>query len=92
MSREVSISRAKANFSAAVREAESGETIVITRHGHPVAALVDAEELEALERLRAAGPEQGLAGLAGGWEGSDELVAAIEEAPREGTRDVPEID
>lgn len=50
---------------------------MITRHGKPVAALVPAAELEQLERLRAAGPETGLAGIAGGWKGSEELVRAV---------------
>lgn len=86
----ISISRAKENFSAAIREAESGETIVITRHGKAVAALVDADELEHLQRLRAAGPTAGLASVVGGWSGSDELVKQIEETGREGSRSVPD--
>jgi antitoxin (DNA-binding transcriptional repressor) of toxin-antitoxin stability system len=56
---------------------EAGGTVLITRHGKPVAALVRAEELETLERLRAAGPEAGLASLAGGWEDSEEIVETI---------------
>ena len=47
---------------------------VITRHGKAVAALVPADELRQIERLRAADPKAGLAGLAGGWEGSEDLV------------------
>lgn len=90
--KEVSVSRAKANFSAAVREAEAGATLVITRHGKPVAALVDADDVEQLERLRAAGPEGGLASVAGGWEGSDELVDRIAESSRDGSRSVPSLD
>lgn len=90
MAERVSITDAKVNFSAAVRRAESGETVVITRHGNPVAALIDADELEQLERLRSAGPEAGLAGLTGGWEGSDELVERIREDRRRGSRDVPD--
>lgn len=92
MSETISISRAKANFSAAVRRAESGVTLVITRHGKPVAALVDADDAERLERLRSAGPEEGLASVAGGWEGSDELVERIAESAREGSRGVPALD
>lgn len=90
MAERVSITDAKVNFSAAVRRAESGETVVITRHGTPVAALIDADELEQLERLRSAGPEAGLAGLTGGWKGSDELVERIREDRRTGSRDVPD--
>ena len=53
-------------------------------------ALVSAVDAEQVERLRAAGPEKGLAGLAGGWEGSDELVDLIldhrRSKPRAGPR------
>ncbi|HVT59560.1 MAG TPA: PIN domain-containing protein [Thermoanaerobaculia bacterium] len=38
------------------------------------ALLVPAAEMEQLARLKAAGPEKGLAGLAGGWEGSEEMI------------------
>lgn len=89
MPTEVSIARAKATLSAQVRAAERGEPIVITRHGKPVAALVPASDLERLERLRAAGPEGGLASVAGGWEGSDELANWLECHPRTGPRSDP---
>ncbi|MEX2531656.1 MAG: type II toxin-antitoxin system prevent-host-death family antitoxin [Gemmatimonadota bacterium] len=75
-----------------MRSAEQGESIVITRHGKPVAALVPTHHLEALERLRAAGPERGLASVAGGWEDSDELVAILEQSPRIGQRATPRLD
>ena len=39
MADELSIARAKAGFAEAVRRAEGGETIVLTRHGRPVARL-----------------------------------------------------
>ena len=39
----VSVQDLKATLSAAVASAESGETIVITRHGKPVARLVPAD-------------------------------------------------
>jgi len=42
-----------------------------------------------LERIRRAGPEKGLAGLAGGWEGSDELVNLILGHPRSKARTAP---
>jgi prevent-host-death family protein len=75
--RTLSAARAKAEFAECVRKAETGEAIVITRHGRPVAALVRADEVKQLERLRAAGPETGLAGLAGGWTGSQDFVTAV---------------
>jgi len=92
MTKTVPIAEAKATLSRWIRTAEQGEPVVITRHGRPVAALVPAEDVERLERLRAAGPEAGLAGLAGGWEGTDELVRRIEELPRRGRRSVAPLD
>lgn len=92
MSKEVSIAEAKKGFSAWVRSAEHGESVVITRRGKPVAALVGTEELEQLHRLRAAGPDAGLAGLAGGWEGSDELVGQVRQNQRTQGRQLPELD
>lgn len=89
MSSTRSVSEVKARLSDCIREAEHGEPVIITRHGRPVAALVGAAELEALERLRSAGPEAGLASVAGGWEGSEELVRHLEESGRVGSRDVP---
>lgn len=74
MSKEVTVAEAKKQLSSWVRTAEYGETVVITRRGKPVAALVSTEDLGQLERLRAAGPGAGLAGLAGGWDSSDEFV------------------
>ena len=41
--KKVSIQTLKANLSAMVAEAESGDTILITRHNEPVAQLSPAE-------------------------------------------------
>jgi prevent-host-death family protein len=82
VSRTLSVAQAKATFAACVRWAEDGEAIIISRHGKPVAALVQAEDVERLQRLRAAGPEGGLASLAGGWAGSDELARLVRRASR----------
>jgi prevent-host-death family protein len=82
----LSLAEAKATLSEAVRAAEAGSPVLITRHGKPVAALVRAEDLAALDRLRSAGPQKGLASVAGGWTGSDELVEALNKAPRRGQR------
>ncbi len=84
--RKLTVAEAKAKFAETVRAAETGEPVVITRHGRPVAALVPAADLELLRRLRAAGPEGGLASIAGGWEGSDELADLIDSTPRRGAR------
>lgn len=92
MAKTVSLARAKAVLSACIRQVEAGEPVVITRHGKPVAALVRPEELERLARLRAAGPEGGLASLAGGWDGSEELVGLLEDRRRVGRRGAPTIE
>ena len=86
MSKNISIAEAKAHLSVCIREAEQGESILITRHGKPVAALVGATHLEQLERLRKAGPQNGLASLAGGWDGSEELVDYIQQTARSPVR------
>ena len=87
-----SVSDVKAHFSEFVRAAEHGEPIVITRHGQPVAALVGSDELRQLQRLRASGPEGGLASLAGGWEDSEELADAVDAYGRSGWREVEMLD
>ena len=92
MVKSLSVAEIKATLSECIREVESGEAVVITRHGKPVAALVRAEDLDHLRRLRAAGPEGGLASLAGGWESSDELVHLLESSPRHSQREVGTLD
>jgi prevent-host-death family protein len=92
MNKSVSVAEAKATFSECIREVEGGKFVLITRHGKPAAALVPPSDLEHLQRLRKAGPEGGLASLAGGWEGSDELVRLLEASTRVGQRDVASLD
>ena len=87
MNKEISLAEAKATLSECIREVEKGLSVLIKRHGKPVAALVRPQDLDNLERLKKAGPEGGLASLAGGWEGSDELVHIIESSARFGQRD-----
>lgn len=82
--KSLSVAEAKATLSERIREVQSGEPVVITRHGRAVAALVHFQDLQTLERLRAAGQEGGLASLAGGWEGSEELAHVISHSPRVG--------
>jgi prevent-host-death family protein len=89
MATTVSAAKAKAEFAECMRKAEAGDPVVITRHGKPVVALVRADSLQALERLRSAGPAGGLASLAGGWRGSDELVRALSRSRRTKPRRVP---
>ena len=71
---------------------EDGHPVVITCHGKAVAALAPAEDLEALQRLRARGPEGGLASIAGGWDDSQELVSILERSERVGRRTTPSPD
>jgi len=92
MSKNRSVSEVKAKLSEYIRDAQHGDPVVITRHGHAIAALVGSEELETLDRLRAAGPEGGLASVAGGWEGSDDLVRILETSSRVASRAAPSLD
>lgn len=82
------LAEAKAKLAQLVRDAEEGRPALITRHGKPVAALVAAEDLAQIKRLRAAGPEAGLISLAGGWEGSDEFVRLVLEERERARREV----
>jgi prevent-host-death family protein len=91
MTRTVSAAEAKMHFSDHLRSSERGESIVITRHGKPVAALVPAHDLPALQRLRAAGPGAGLASVAGGWPGSGTLVKRVREVVRSRPRRMPQL-
>lgn len=84
MSIEMSVAEAKARFSECVRDAEGGEQVIITRHGKPVALVVGGENVQLVQRVLAAGGVRGLAAVAGGWEGSDELADVIAAAPRMG--------
>jgi len=92
MIKQISLAEAKATLSECIRDAESGKAVLITRHGKPVAALVRTKDLENLERLKKAGPEGGLASLAGGWEESEEYVRILDESSRVGQRNVEMID
>ncbi|MFO7767981.1 MAG: type II toxin-antitoxin system Phd/YefM family antitoxin [bacterium] len=89
---QVPMSEAKARLAEYVRKAEAGELILLTRHDKPVAAIIPAEDVERLEKLRSAGPEGGLARVAGGWEGSDDLVRVVAEHPRTAYRAVPDLE
>ena len=87
MDKSISIAKAKATLSECIRQVEYGSPVLITRRGRPVAAIVRPDDLEHIERLRKAGPESGLAAIAGGWECSEELAAILDKSPRRGSRD-----
>lgn len=91
MATTVSAAKAKAEFAECMRKAEAGDPVVITRHGKAVVALVRADHLQQLERLRSAGPSAGLASLAGGWRGSEELVRLLSGSRRSTARRVPRL-
>ena len=94
MARTMTAATAKAHLAEALREVESGESVTITRHGRPVAVLVPPELADQLGRLRAAGPESGLAGLVGRFPDGAELAEALDEvvASRTPGRSLPELD
>ena len=90
MENNISVAVAKATFSECIRRVEAGNPVLITRRGKPVAALVSPNDLEHLERLRKAGPENGLASIVGGWENSEELASVLDASPRQGQRSTPD--
>jgi prevent-host-death family protein len=92
--RTVTAAEAKAKFADSLRIVEKGDVVVITRYGKPVAALVNADELEQLERLRSKSPAEGLAKLVGRWSDSEELATELDRIERTGseTQPLPEID
>lgn len=92
MSRTRTVVDAKAHFAQCLREVEQGEPVLLTRHGRLVAAIVPVDVFEDVQRLRAAGPGAGLASLAGGWEGSEEVAEAALEYGRSAGRGGPELD
>jgi prevent-host-death family protein len=65
----VTVDEVETRLKECLHAAEKGETVVVTRDGSPVAALVPAVPAK-----------QGLAALAGGWEGSEDLVDLTEKA------------
>jgi prevent-host-death family protein len=77
MGKSISVAEAKDTFSDCIREVEAGSSLIITRHGKPVVALVRLTDVEHLDRLRKAGPQGGLADILDG-------------SPRRGQRDTPE--
>jgi prevent-host-death family protein len=82
MARNFSIVEIKAHLSDFIRKVESGESVLITKHGKAVAALVPPDMVSRLECLRKAGPEGGLSSLAGGWKGSEDLVRLLARSKR----------
>lgn len=78
MTRTVTAAEAREHLADCLRDVEQGEHVVITRYGKPVAVLVDPARLERLERLDAASPQEGLAGLVGKYSDGDDIAAALD--------------
>jgi prevent-host-death family protein len=87
----VAVAEAEAAFAECLRQAERGGPVVVTRHGKTVAAIVSLEDYAALARMKAAGPQKGLASVAGGWKGSDELVDTVLKTRRSRPRRAPRL-
>ena len=83
---------AKTHFAESLRAAEHGEVVVITRYGRPVAALVNFEELENLDRQRSCLGTDGLGQLAGRWDDSEELATALDRVKRGHSRALPDLE
>ena len=75
MTRHLSAAQAKSRLADCLRKAEHGESVIITRNGKPVAALVAVDQV-ALPKPKDAHASSGLAGLAGGWKGSEDLAGS----------------
>lgn len=73
----IPINQAKKSFSQFVRQAEHGEAVIISRRGKAVVVLVANEDYSQLMRLKAAGPDLGLAGLAGTTDDGEELAEIL---------------
>ena len=82
MATKIGATAAKAHFAECLRAAEKGDSVEITRHGKTVAVIVPPHALARLHGGEDAGPKAGLASLAGGWEGSEELVRILERIKR----------
>ena len=71
----ISVANTKAHISELIAKSQySHERFIITRRNKPVAALVSLEDLKTLEQHE---EKQGLAAIAGQWQGFDEVVDAF---------------
>jgi len=79
---EISLTKAKAHLSSCIRTVETGEPITITKYGKPIVALVKISDFTLLNQSHQKGQEKGLASIAGGWNGSEELANILDESTR----------
>jgi prevent-host-death family protein len=93
MTRQVTLAQIEEDVAACLRSAEGGDTVLVTRNGKPVVAMISARDTETPDRRQPPAPGRtGLAALAGGWEGSDELVERIAESRRTPGRPLVELE
>jgi len=73
----ISIAKAKSHISELIAKSQfSHERFIITKRDKPVAALVSLDDLKVLEQYE---EKQGLAAIAGKWQGFDEVADAMGE-------------
>jgi prevent-host-death family protein len=71
----ISVAKAKSHISELIAKSQfSHERFIITKRDKPVAALVSLDDLKILEQYE---EKQGLAAIAGKWQGFDEVVDAM---------------
>ena len=87
----LSTAEVKAHLSDSIESALQEGCVVITRYGKPIAAIVSYEDLEQLQRLRAARQMGGLADLAQGWEAeeADEFARDLDNIVRQREQNIP---
>jgi prevent-host-death family protein len=94
MPKILSAAEAKTHLGEALRLAEAGEVVEITRYGKPVAALVGAARLAEVRRLEAAKTVGGLGSLAGRYEDGEDFARLAQEVveARSVARPLPKLD
>src|SRR5712692_10307366 len=85
MAHQLSAAQAKSRLADCLRKAERGESVIITRRGRPVAALVAVDRMT-LPKSKGSRASLGLAGLAGGWKGSEDLAGSRSRRSRSDVR------
>ncbi|NOQ16673.1 MAG: type II toxin-antitoxin system prevent-host-death family antitoxin [Methyloprofundus sp.] len=73
----ISVVKAKTHLSELIAKSQlSPERFIITKHDKPVAALVSLDDLKVLEQYE---EKQGLATIAGEWQGFEEVADGMGE-------------
>jgi len=71
----ISVANAKSHISEIIAKSQhTHERFIITKRDKPVAALVSLDDLKILEQHE---EKQGLAAIAGKWQGIDEVIDAM---------------